>query len=195
MNLGFQTKLSVCNFAKQYLKKYCEHFSIYKQFCLRINKLAPFFSELCNAELKAKPKTSKTHLLDSAPVIAAKRSHSSKAETAFGLRYKGYCPSKRMWYYGVKIHVLAEERLHSTPDSARKFLLRKRRNTTCLQANGCSKIPMTSMFSQTKPTLTTANALGMRWFPVASKLSPFSAKFRGLRAFRMLLSSALSKDC
>ena len=39
INLGFQTKLSVYNFAKEHLKKYCEHMPTYKQFCLRINKL------------------------------------------------------------------------------------------------------------------------------------------------------------
>ena len=115
IKLGFQTKQSVYNFAKEHLKKYCEHLPTYKQFCLRVNKLAPVFAELCNAELKSKPKTSKTHLADSAPIIVAKGSRSSKARTASGLCDKGYCPSKKMWYYGVKIHFLAEERLHSVP--------------------------------------------------------------------------------
>ena len=88
---------------------------MYKQFCLRINKLAPVFAELCNAELKLKPKTSKTHLADSAPVVVAKGSRSGKAKTAFGLCDKGKCASKKMWYYGVKIHILAEELLHTVP--------------------------------------------------------------------------------
>jgi len=80
-----------------------------------VNKLAPVFAELCNAELKSKRKTSKTHLLDSAPIVVAKGSRSSKAETAPELCDKGYCASQKMWYYGVKIHILAEERLHSIP--------------------------------------------------------------------------------
>jgi hypothetical protein len=115
IKLGFQTKLSVYNFAKEHLKKYCEHLPSYKQFCLRVNKLAPVFAELCNAELKSKPKTSKTHLADSAPVVIAKGSRSKGARAASGLCDKGYCASKKMWYYGVKIHFLAEERLHSVP--------------------------------------------------------------------------------
>jgi len=114
-NLGLATKQSVYNFAKEHLKKFCEHLPTYKQFCVRINKLTPVFAELCNAELKTKVKTSKTHLLDSAPIIVAKGSRSSKAKTAYELCDKGYCPSKKMWYYGVKIHVLAEERLHGIP--------------------------------------------------------------------------------
>jgi len=115
INLGFHTKLSVYNFAKEKLQKYCEHLPTYKQFCLRINKLAPVFAELCNAELKTKPKTSKTHLADSMPVVAAKGSRSGRAKTASELCDKGYCASQKMWYYGVKIHILAEERPHSVP--------------------------------------------------------------------------------
>ena len=115
INLGFQTKQSVYNFAKQHLLRYCENLPSYKQFCLRINKLTPFFAELCNAELKAKPKTSKTHLADSMPVVVAKGSRSERAEAASELCDKGWCASKKMWYYGVKIHILAEERGHSVP--------------------------------------------------------------------------------
>jgi len=81
-NLGFQTKLSIYNFAQQHLRKFCKHLPTYKQFCLRINKLAPFFSEICNAELKEKSKTAKTHLADSMPVVVAKGSRSTRAVTA-----------------------------------------------------------------------------------------------------------------
>ena len=113
--LGFATKLSVYNFAKQHLKKYCEHLPTYKQFCLRINRLAPFFAEFCNAELKAYPKRTKTHIVDSAPIIVAKGSRSGRAKTANESCDKGYCASQKKWYYGVKIHILAEERPHSIP--------------------------------------------------------------------------------
>jgi hypothetical protein len=124
MNLGFQTKLSVYNFAKIHLLKYCEHLPTYKQFCSRINRLAPFFAELCNAELNAKRKTSKAHILDSAPVVVARGSRSKRAKSANDLCDKGYCASKKMWYYGVKIHVLAEERRNSLP-IPRKILITK----------------------------------------------------------------------
>jgi IS5 family transposase len=106
------------------LLKHCEHLPSYKQFCLRVNRLAPFFAAFCNAELKAKQKTSKTHLTDSAPVVVAKGSRSSRAKTAGKLCDKGYCASKKMWYYGVKIHILAEEREHTLP-IPRRFLITK----------------------------------------------------------------------
>ena len=115
MNLGFRTKISVYNFAKKHLLKYCEHLPTYKQFCSGINKLAPAFEMLTNAELNAKSKTSKTYLLDSAPIVVAKGSRSRRARTASGSCDKGYCASQKMWYYGVKIHILAEERPHTVP--------------------------------------------------------------------------------
>jgi len=114
-SLGFTTKQSVYNFAREHLRKYCEHLPTYKQFCVRINRLAPIFAELCNADLKAKPKTSKTHIADSMPVVVAIGSRSGTAKTADEVCDKGYCSSKKMWYYGVKIHVLAEERPNSIP--------------------------------------------------------------------------------
>ena len=115
MILGFHTKQSIYKFAKEHLCKFCEHLPTYKQFCLRINRLSPVFSELCNSELLLKRKTSKTHLVDSMPVVVANGSRSGGARTAPELCDKGYCSLKNMWYYGVKIHILAEERPHTVP--------------------------------------------------------------------------------
>ena len=124
MNLGFQTKQSIYNFAEEHLLRFCKHLPTYKQFCLRINKLAPVFEQLCNLELKLKRKTSKTHLADSLPIVVAKGSRSSRAKTADEICDKGHCASKKMWYYGVKIHILAEERPHTVP-IPRKILITK----------------------------------------------------------------------
>jgi len=46
INLGFQTKQSIYNFANEHLLKYSEHLPTYKQFCLRVNKLAQFQEKL-----------------------------------------------------------------------------------------------------------------------------------------------------
>jgi len=124
INLGLAKKTDVYNFAKRHLKKYCGHLPTYKQFCVRVNKLAPVFEQLCNLDLAGKLKASKSHLLDSAPVVVAKGSRSGRARTASEIADKGYCASKKMWYYGVKIHVLAEERPHTVP-VPRKILVTK----------------------------------------------------------------------
>ena len=124
LNLGLKKKISIYNFAEQNLLRYCKHLPSYKQFCVRINKLAPVFEMLANAALAAKSQTSKANLLDSAPITVAKGRRDNKAKTAKELCNKGYCASQKMWYYGVKIHVLAEERPNTLP-IPRKIILSK----------------------------------------------------------------------
>jgi hypothetical protein len=111
LNLGLQKKKCVYNFAKKHLLKHCEHLPSYKQFCLRVNRLAPFFAAFCNAELKSKQKTSKTHLTDSAPVVVAKGSRSSRAKTAVELCDKGYCASRRFLITKASEHDLNAGRI------------------------------------------------------------------------------------
>ena len=89
INLGFTKKIDICGFAKEHLKRYCEHLPTYKQFCVRANKLAPVFDQLCNLDLTRKIKKTKTHLLDSAPAVVAKGSRSGRASTASELCDKG----------------------------------------------------------------------------------------------------------
>jgi hypothetical protein len=115
LNRGFKKKLDIYNFSKQHLLRYCKHLPTYKQFCVRVNKLAPAFELLTNFALQAKAKTTKTHLLDSAPIVVAKGSRDTRAKTASELCAKGYCASQKTWYYGVKLHVLAEERPNTLP--------------------------------------------------------------------------------
>jgi len=79
---------------------------------------------ICNAELGKERKTSKTHLLDSMPVVVAKASRSNSAKAASEICDKGKCASQKMWYYGIKIHILAEERPNTLP-IPRKILLTK----------------------------------------------------------------------
>ncbi len=44
-------------------------------------------------------------ILDSVPVIVTGKSRSSSARVAQQLCNKGYCSSKQMYYYGLKLHV------------------------------------------------------------------------------------------
>jgi hypothetical protein len=80
-----------------------------------VNRLAPAFELLTNFVVQSKSVTTKTHLLDSAPIVVAKGSRDTRAKTAGELCAKGYCASQKMWYYGVKLHVLAEERPNTLP--------------------------------------------------------------------------------
>jgi hypothetical protein len=45
-------------------------------------------------------------VIDSCPIIMAKGSRADRAKVAPEVADKGPCPSKNMWYYGVKLHAL-----------------------------------------------------------------------------------------
>ena len=46
--------------------------------------------------------------IDSFPIVVAGPKRSNRAKTARELCDKGYCASKGMWYYGMKLHILAQ---------------------------------------------------------------------------------------
>ena len=54
-------------------------------------------------------------LIDSLPIVLAKNSRSSKANVARELADKGYYSSKKMCYYGVKLHVIGTVRTGTLP--------------------------------------------------------------------------------
>ena len=49
-------------------------------------------------------------VVDSMPIIMAKDSRSTKCKTANELANKGYCASKKTYYYGVKFHLISDRR-------------------------------------------------------------------------------------
>lgn len=55
------------------------------------------------------------YLIDSMPIIVAGSKRSSTAKVASEICDKGYCSSKGMYYYGVKLHALAQSNPRSLP--------------------------------------------------------------------------------
>ena len=55
---------------------------------------------------------------DSLPVVVAGSARSGRAKAAGELCNKGYCASKDMWYYGVKLHILAQCNYKAMPTPA-----------------------------------------------------------------------------
>jgi hypothetical protein len=54
-------------------------------------------------------------LLDSLPVMLAKGARGDRARVARDLAAKGYCASKKLYYHGVKLHLLARKRCGRLP--------------------------------------------------------------------------------
>jgi hypothetical protein len=58
------------------------------------------------------------HIIDSLPIMVANERRSGPGKTASEICNKGYCTSKNMWYYGVKLHSLSQKQYHTLPKLA-----------------------------------------------------------------------------
>jgi hypothetical protein len=55
---------------------------------------------------------------DSMPIVVAGSKRAGRAKAASELCNKGYCASKGMWYYGIKLHTLAQLNYKALPTPA-----------------------------------------------------------------------------
>jgi hypothetical protein len=53
--------------------------------------------------------------MDSMPIILASQSRSGRAKVASEMCDKGYCDSKKMWFYGVRLHTLGQSQYKTLP--------------------------------------------------------------------------------
>lgn len=86
----------------------------YETFVTRLNRISSIFPSLVGCLLdnldKIAPETPIV-LTDSMPIITC--SHKRKAKIALEMTDKGYCSTKGLHYYGVKLHLVAKRRENS----------------------------------------------------------------------------------
>lgn len=97
----------IYEFSKQYLQSWFPDLPSYQAFNYRLNRLSEAFKAIakysfehwipdeCNTDLS---------LLDSFPVITC--SGKRKGKVAIEITDKGYCSTKSLYYYGLKVHTL-----------------------------------------------------------------------------------------
>ena len=117
---------AVYNFIKDYYQGWFPNLPSYQAFNHRICYLSDAFLRLAdlvvgNLELE---EGNDTFVHDSMPIVIANAKRSSSAKSASEISDKGYCASKDMWYYGVKLHGLAQRRYETVPLAA-QFALSK----------------------------------------------------------------------
>lgn len=103
-------------FASDYLRSWFPLLPSYEAFIMRINRLSEAFRHFacvllagnCPADCQLD-----TSLLDSLPIITC--SGKRKALVAKELTDKGYCSTKNIYYYGLKLHALAYHRPKHLP--------------------------------------------------------------------------------
>jgi hypothetical protein len=90
----------------------------YQGFNYRLNQLSPSFALLLEELLNQLTNGSANptdHVLDSLPIMLAKGSRADAAKVAKEVANKGYCSTKKLYYHGVKLHLLGRRRVKQLP--------------------------------------------------------------------------------
>ena len=90
----------------------------YQAYVYRLNRCSKAFEVLVERLAANTPESGKLRhcrLVDSMPIILAGEKRSDKAKVALCLANKGYCASKKMYYHGVKLHLVAITRWQRLP--------------------------------------------------------------------------------
>jgi len=98
----------IYNYTKAHLSDWFPLLASYQAYTDRLNKLHCCFEILVQSiNLKALQELEFVNekVIDSVPIIVTGKSRSSSAKVAPQLCSKGYCSSKQMYYYGLKLHV------------------------------------------------------------------------------------------
>lgn len=107
----------IYEYANRHLRDWFPKLPSYTAFVQRLNKVADVFApllEIIQREQEAK-NTQKVWLIDSFPVALAKQGHRFKARVAPELADAGYCATKKLYYYGVRVHVVGRRQPGTLP--------------------------------------------------------------------------------
>jgi len=105
-------------YAEDHFSEWFPDLPSYAGYVQRLNRLSPVFAPLTEAavsEIDSEEIVQTLRIADSFPVMMAKEKRSSQATVAPQLADKGYCSSKNTFYYGVKLHVVAQQRPGTLP--------------------------------------------------------------------------------
>jgi len=111
----FQLK-GIHRYAKDHLLSWFPNLNSYQGFNSRFNRLSAVMSKLVEhliEEFKPLDCSDKHGLLDSMPIILC--SGKRQGKVACEVVDKGYCSTKGMYYYGVKLHALGFRRVGKLP--------------------------------------------------------------------------------
>ena len=104
------------DFTKKYLLSWFPRLPSYQAFNGRINQMTEMFKQMlveCVLLLGKGEQTNRESVVDSLPIITC--SGKRKGKVAQELTNKGYCSTKGMYYFGVKLHALGWARKGKLP--------------------------------------------------------------------------------
>jgi hypothetical protein len=101
--------------ARRYWRDWFPRLPGYGAYVQRLNRIADCFPSLLERFCETGEAVSFAGLVDSMPVILARQGRRFNAKVAPELAGSGYCPTKKLYYYGVKIHLVGDFRRGTLP--------------------------------------------------------------------------------
>jgi hypothetical protein len=104
-------------YADRHLREWFPKLPSYVAFVQRLNKVAEVFAPLLTLiqQEQESQNPKQVWLIDSFPVALAKQGHRLKACVAQELADAGYCATKKLYYYGVRVHVVGSRQPGTLP--------------------------------------------------------------------------------
>ena len=118
LSKNLRSQKDIYQYCRDHLLSWFPTLPSYQAFNARLNQLASCFEFLIDDMCQtAHIQLQGVHevVLDSMPIIVAGNSRSSRATVAKDICSKGYCSSKQMYYYGVKLHLMGSIRPNRIP--------------------------------------------------------------------------------
>jgi hypothetical protein len=117
LNQKFEVK-TCYDFIKDYWAEWFPDLPTYQNFNRRVCNLHDVFIQIVSFLITDAgiDSTSLDYLIDSMPIIVANEKRSGSAKVAGEICDKGYCSSKKMYYYGVKVHAVAQKQNGTLPN-------------------------------------------------------------------------------
>ncbi len=109
----------IYTYADRHLRGWFPKLPSYVAFVQRLNKVSDVFAPLLEIIQTEQEQTrvgnTQPLLIDSFPVALAKQGHRFKACVANELADGGYCSTKKLYYYGVRVHVIGRRQAGTLP--------------------------------------------------------------------------------
>ena len=113
------TLAAIHAYTRAHLAAWFPHLPSYGGFVQRLNRLhallAALDEQLLDRSAAAREAGGHTWVVDSLPILLAQQVRSGRARVAPEAADKGYCSSKKQYYYGVKLHLLGQHRPGALP--------------------------------------------------------------------------------
>lgn len=109
----------IYTYADRHLRSWFPKLPSYVGFVQRLNRVSEVFAPLLEViqleQEKSRIGDTQSLLIDSFPVALAKQGHRFKACVAPELANHGYCSTKKLYFYGVRVHVIGRRQAGTLP--------------------------------------------------------------------------------